>query len=150
MCCDHCRWQSLKPFTLLGLPMASLNLFLPFSPGRCPDWIRRQTWCTWKWGPPMDVSAVLVPLCQRPVWGLSNLICMLMTQEDEKPQAPLLPYPFPFPRVEELTSGPMGDFYWNEPLGMNFWGGGCDVMWCIVLLLLEFPYYLRRLASIAH
>lgn len=32
MYCDPCRCQSLKPITLLGLPMAVLNLFLPFFP----------------------------------------------------------------------------------------------------------------------
>lgn len=59
-----------------------------------------------------------------------------MAREDEKPQAPLLLYPFPFPRVEELTLGPKRDFHWNEPPGMDFRGGGNELMWCIVLLLL--------------
>lgn len=35
----------------------SLSFCLLPSPGRWPDWIRRRTWCTWRCGPRMDVSA---------------------------------------------------------------------------------------------
>lgn len=43
-------------FALCWLPsLWSLSL-LP-SPGRWPDWIRRRTWCTWRCGLQMDVSA---------------------------------------------------------------------------------------------
>lgn len=107
-------------------PIWSLSFWLFFhSPGRWLDWTRKRTWCTWRCGRQMDVSAVAT----RPGPGRSACsslspppICILMAWEDEQSWAPLLPYPSLFPRVGERPTVPGETFHWNKPSGMNFSG----------------------------
>lgn len=107
-------------------PWLHSSYFSLSSPGRCLDWIRRQTWCTWKWGPQMDVSAAVGPTvpdtCVR---ALSNPDLHVNGSGRWKPSSSLTAIPIPISQSRGIDSRSQGGLLlkWTPRNGLSGSGG---------------------------
>lgn len=115
-------------FPWLHSPYFSLS-----SPGQCLDWIRRQTWCTWKWGPQMDVSAAVGPTvpdtCIR---ALSNPDLHVNGSGRWKASSSLTAIPIPISQSRGIDSRSQEglSLKWTPRNGLSGRGEWVNVMHC--------------------